>query len=106
MVNEMTKYYLIKTNVSRDVVAVCNDKMYVCPEKSGVDVNSGIDIYADNVENVVEALTKAYDVMIADGTLYNMDDIDRDFPDSVISDNVESFFENDVEEECLICALA
>lgn len=42
MVNEMTKYYLIKTNASKDVVAVCDGKMYVCPEKSGVDVNSGI----------------------------------------------------------------
>lgn len=105
MVNEMTKYYLIKTNASKDVVAVCDGKMYVCPEKSGVDVNSGIDIYAENVGNVVEALQKAYGSMIEGGTLYNMDDIERDFPNSVISANVENFFKNDVEEKYLICEL-
>lgn len=106
MVSEMTEYYLIKTNASKDVVAVCDGKMYVCPEKSGVDVNSGIDIYDEDVKDVVVALRYAYGVMIADGTLYNMDDIERDFPDSVVSVNAENFFENDVEEKYLICALA
>lgn len=54
----------------------------------------------------MEALQKAYGAMIEGGTLYNMDDIERDFPDSVISANLESFFENDVEEKYLICTLA
>ena len=54
----------------------------------------------------MEDLQKAYGAMIEGGTLYNMDDIELDFPDGVISVNVENFFENDVEEKYLICTLA
>lgn len=73
-----TTYYFVRTNAQNEVIATDGERLYVCPENSdGIDVNSGVDLYTDNT---VDELKEAYAKI--DG-LYNMDEIEADYPDAV-----------------------
>lgn len=83
---EVTRYYLVRTNASNDIVAVRGDKICDCPiTSSGIDEMSGISILTlsdEETEKVAEKLQVKYGELAKSGMLYNMDDIIRDFEDS------------------------
>ena len=90
---EVTRYYLVRTNASNDIVAVRGDKMYDCPITS-----SGID-------KVAEQLRAKYSELAENNQLYNMDDIIEDYADSDrLVDGAEEFL--DENENWLLCEVA
>ena len=92
---EVTRYYLVRTNASNDIVAVRGDKMYDCPITSGIDEMSGICVSAmttEETEKVAEQLQAKYSELAESNQLYNMDDIIEDYADSDrLVDGAEEF---------------
>ena len=85
----MTKYYFVETNADNDVIATDGTSCYLLPANSkGIDETTGVDLYADNA---VEELKKALKAMADEMTLYNIDDIKRDFPDSICDFNADDY---------------
>lgn len=76
-----TTYYFAKTNAFNEVIATDGKKVSPCKVNSdGIDVNSGVDLYNDNTDEMISELKMAYAEI--DG-LYSMDDIEMDYPDDV-----------------------
>lgn len=83
----MTKYYFVKTNADNEVIATDGTNCYSLPvNPDGKEVTTGVDLYAGNA---VEELTNALKAMADD--LYNMDNINADFPDDVYSFNADDY---------------
>ncbi len=106
---EVTRYYLVRTNASNDIVAVRGDKMYDCPiTSSGIDEMSGICVSAmttEETEKVAEQLQAKYSELAESNQLYNMDDIIEDYADSDrLVDGAEEFL--DENENWLLCEVA
>ena len=105
---EVTRYYLVRTNASNDIVAVRGDKMYDCPITSGIDEMSGICVSAmttEETEKVAEQLQAKYSELAESNQLYNMDDIIEDYADSDrLVDGAEEFLAEN--ENCLLCEVA
>ena len=76
-----TTYYFVKTNAFNEVIATDGKREFHCKVNSdGIDVNSGVDLYNDNTDEMISELKMAYAEI--DG-LYSMDDIEMDYPDTV-----------------------
>lgn len=105
---EVTRYYLVRTNASNDIVAVRGDKMYDCPITSGIDEMSGICVSAmttEETEKVTEQLQAKYSELAESNQLYNMDDIIEDYADSDrLVDGAEEFLAEN--ENWLLCEVA
>lgn len=106
---EVTRYYLVRTKASNDIVAVRGDKMYDCPiTTSGIDEMSGICVSAmttEETEKVAEQLQAKYSELAESNQLYNMDDIIEDYADSDrLVDGAEEFL--DENENWLLCEVA
>ena len=105
---EVTRYYLVRTNASNDIVAVRGDKMYDCPITSGIDEMSGICVSAmttEETEKVAEQLQANYSELAESNQLYNMDDIIEDYADSDrLVDGAEEFLAEN--ENWLLCEVA
>ncbi len=98
----MTTYYFTKTNAANQVIATDGVKYFECfVDSNGVDITSGVNLYVktgdifddDHKEELkakIEELKNAYKNV--DG-LYNMDDIEMDFPDSVYDVVGDDFFD-------------
>ena len=102
---EVTRYYLVRTNASNDIVAVRGDKMYDCPITSGIDEMSGICVSAmttEETEKVAEQLQAKYSELAESN---NMDDIIEDYADSDrLVDGAEEFLAEN--ENWLLCEVA
>jgi hypothetical protein len=72
--DKMTNYYFLKTNAYNCVYATDGKRFAECPSNGAFDINSGIDLYADNA---IELLKTAYAKI--DG-LMTMDEIANDLP--------------------------
>ncbi len=87
-----TTYYFTKTNAYNEVIAVRGNKGYSCPvDSQGFDTTSGVNICDQSTDETVELLKAAYGKLNAEGNLYNMDDIERDFPDDVWDFNSDNY---------------
>lgn len=83
-----TRYLLVQTQDEYSVIATDYMLRYDCPVNSdGIDINSGVDLYQYDEDGrwqkelIVNQLKTAYRNIYDD--LYNMSDIQRDFPDKV-----------------------
>lgn len=106
---EVTRYYLVRTNASNEIVAVRGDKICNCPISSnGIDEMSGISVLAmtsEETEKVAEKLQVKYTELTKNGMLYNMDDIIDDYEDSdCLTDGAEEFINEN--EHWLLCEVA
>lgn len=81
-----TTYYFVKTNAYNEIIATDGKRAYSCPySSSGKDINSEINIYAAHPEEeeAFEAMINKLKTAYEELSLYNMDEIEQDYPNSI-----------------------